>query len=103
MDPTRPTRTSRIVIGENYLSTVMQEKYEQVSNLINLGKDRGFLLFDEVNEILPAGEHTAEEIDDLFSTVERNAIRIHQDVAEAPAHPFPAVPKPPPFDPCFEP
>src|SRR5437879_2180703 len=61
----------------------MQEKYEQVSNLINLGKDRGFLHFDEVNEILPAGEHTAEEIDDLFSTVERNGIHIHHDVAEA--------------------
>ena len=68
------------------MSTVMQEKYEQVSNLINLGKDRGFLLFDEVNEILPAGEHTAEEIDDLFSTVERNGIHIHQDVGEAAAH-----------------
>jgi hypothetical protein len=29
---------------------VLQEKYDQVRNL---GKDRGFLLFDEVNEILP--------------------------------------------------
>src|SRR6266566_3728570 len=77
----------------------MQEKYEQVSNLINLGKDRGFLLFDEVNEILPAGEHTAEEIDDLFSTVERNGIRIHQDVAEAAAHTAPEVAEPAAFDP----
>jgi RNA polymerase primary sigma factor len=65
------------------LPIVLQEKYEQVRNLIHLGKDRGFLLLDEVNEILPAGEHTAEEIDDLFSTVERNGIHIHQDVAEA--------------------
>jgi DNA-binding winged helix-turn-helix (wHTH) protein len=38
-----------------------------------------------VNEILPAGEHTAEEIDDLFSTVERNGINIHQDITEAAA------------------
>src|SRR6266481_5122018 len=86
------------MIGENHLSTVMQEKYEQVSNLINLGKDRGFLLFDEVNEILPAGEHTAEEIDDLFSTVERNGIRIHQDVAEAAAHTVPEVAESAAFD-----
>lgn len=61
----------------------MQGKYDQVPSLINLGKDRGFLLFDKVNEILPAGEHTAEEVDDLFSTVERNGIHIRQDVAEA--------------------
>src|SRR5258705_11836490 len=80
----------------------MQEKYEQVSNLINLGKDRGFLLFDEVNEILPAGEHTAEEIDDLFSTVERNGIRIHQDVAEAAAHTVPEVAEPAAFDPGLD-
>ena len=26
----------------------MQEKYDQVWTLIDLGKDRGFLLFDEV-------------------------------------------------------
>ncbi len=80
------------------MSTVMQEKYEQVSNLINLGKDRGFLLVDEVNEILPAGEHTAEEIDDLFSTVERNGIHIHQDVGEAAAGTVPEVAEPAAFD-----
>src|SRR5258708_14179898 len=76
----------------------MQEKYDQVSNLINLGKDRGFLLVDEVNEILPAGEHTAEEIDDLFSTVRRNGIHIHQDVGEAAAGTVPEVAEPAAFD-----
>jgi RNA polymerase primary sigma factor len=76
----------------------MQEKYDQVLNLINLGKDRGFLLFDEVNEILPAGEHTAEEIDDLFSTVERNGIQIHHDVTEAAARSTPEVIEPTLFD-----
>ena len=80
------------------MSTVMQEKYDEIRNLINLGKDRGFLLFDEVNEILPTGEHTAEEIDDLFSTVERNGIHIHQDVAEAAAHTVPEVAEPAAFD-----
>ena len=80
------------------MSTVVQEKYDQVSKLINLGKDRGFLLVDEVNEILPAGEHTAEEIDDLFSTVRRNGIHIHQDVGEAAAGTVPEVAEPAAFD-----
>ena len=80
------------------MSNVLQEKYEQVRNLINLGKDRGFLLLDEVNEILPAGEHSAEEIDDLFSTVERNGIQIHQDLAEAAARTLPEVAEPTGFD-----
>ena len=80
------------------MSTVMQEKYDHLRNLINLGKDRGFLLFDEVNEVIPAGEHTAEEIDDLFSTVERNGIQIHQDLAEAAARTLPEVAEPTGFD-----
>jgi RNA polymerase primary sigma factor len=80
------------------LSNVLQEKYEQVRNLINLGKDRGFLLLDEVNEILPAGEHSAEEIDDLFSTVERNGIHIHQEVAEAASHSASEIAEPTAFD-----
>ena len=80
------------------MSTVIQEKYDQVRNLINLGKDRGFLLFDELNEIFPAGEHTAEEIDDLFSTVERNGIHIYQDVAEAATRSTPDVAEPTAFD-----
>ena len=80
------------------MSTVMREKYDQLRNLINLGKDRGFLLFDEVNEVLPAGEHTAEEIDDLFSIVERNGIQIHQDLAEAAARTLPEVAEPTGFD-----
>jgi len=80
------------------LSIVLQEKYDQVRSLISLGKDRGFLLFDEVNEILPAGEHTAEEIDDLFSTVERNGIHIHQEVAEAASRSGPEVAEPTVFD-----
>jgi RNA polymerase primary sigma factor len=80
------------------LPNVLQEKYEQVRNLIHLGKDRGFLLLDEVNEILPAGEHTAEEIDDLFSTVERNGIHIHQDVAEADSRSAPQIAEPRAFE-----
>jgi RNA polymerase primary sigma factor len=80
------------------LSIVLQEKYDQVRSLISLGKDRGFLLFDEVNEILPAGEHTAEEIDDLFSTVERSGIHIHQEVAEAASRSGPEVAEPTVFD-----
>ncbi len=45
----------------------------------------GYLLYDEVNDILPAEERTAEQIDDLFSTLERDGIDIYEDVATAKA------------------
>src|SRR5438876_9701264 len=50
-----------------------------------MGKERGYLLYDEVNDILPAEVHSSEEIDDLLSTFERNGIDIYEDAATAKA------------------
>src|SRR5690349_11007408 len=33
-----------------------------------MGKEKGYLLYDEVNELLPADITSSEELDDLFST-----------------------------------
>src|SRR5262249_35752638 len=43
------------------------------------------LLYDEVNDILPAEVHSSEEIDDLLSTLERYGIDIYEDVSTAKA------------------
>jgi len=67
------------------LSQVMEEKYEQVRGLIALGKERGYLLYDEVNDILPAEIHSLEEIDNLLSTFERYGIEVFEDVFSAKA------------------
>jgi RNA polymerase primary sigma factor len=67
------------------LSLVIEEKYDQVRQLINLGKERGYLLYDEVNDILPVEVHSSEEIDDLLSTFERYGIYVYEDVASAKA------------------
>ena len=48
-----------------------------------MGKERGYLLYDEVNDILPAEVHSSEEIDDLLSTFERYGIDIYEDAAAA--------------------
>jgi RNA polymerase primary sigma factor len=67
------------------LALALEEKYDQVRQLINMGKERGYLLYDEVNDILPAEVHSSEEIDDLLSTFERYGIDIYEDVAAAKA------------------
>src|SRR5437879_13385088 len=64
---------------------MIEEKYDQVRQLINMGKERGYLLYDEVNDILPAEVHSSEEIDDLLSTFERYGIDVYEDVASAKA------------------
>ena len=34
--------------------------------MVARGKERGYLLYDEVNDILPAEVHSSDEIDDLL-------------------------------------
>ena len=63
----------------------LEEKYDPVRQLIAIGKERGYLLYDEVNDSLPAEVHSSEEIDDLLTTFERNGIDIYEDQASAKA------------------
>ncbi|HEX5216498.1 MAG TPA: RNA polymerase sigma factor RpoD [Vicinamibacterales bacterium] len=46
----------------------IEEKYDEIKQLITIGKEKGYLLYDEVNELLPADITSSEELDDLFST-----------------------------------
>ncbi|HVQ12617.1 MAG TPA: sigma-70 family RNA polymerase sigma factor, partial [Vicinamibacterales bacterium] len=45
----------------------IEEKYDEVRQLITVGKEKGYLLYDEVNEILPSEITSSEELDDLFN------------------------------------
>ena len=67
------------------MALAIEEKYDQVRQLIAMGKERGYLLYDEVNDILPPEVHSSEEIDDLLSTFERHGIDIYEDAAAAKA------------------
>ncbi len=67
------------------MSLAIEEKYDQVRQLINMGKERGYLLYDEVNDLLPAEIHSSEEIDDLLSTFERYGIDVYEDLSTAKA------------------
>jgi RNA polymerase primary sigma factor len=67
------------------LALALEEKYDQVRQLITLGKERGYLLYDEVNDTLPAEVHSSDEIDDLLSTFERYGIDVYEDLSTAKA------------------
>jgi RNA polymerase primary sigma factor len=67
------------------VSLALEEKYDQVRQLIAMGKERGYLLYDEVNDILPPEVHSSEEIDDLLSTFERYGIDVYEDLSSAKA------------------
>src|SRR5713101_4591934 len=46
----------------------IEERYDEVRQLINIGKEKGYLLYDEVNELLPSEITSSDELDDLFNT-----------------------------------
>jgi RNA polymerase primary sigma factor len=46
----------------------IEDKFDEVQQLIIIGKEKGYLLYDEVNDLLRADITSSDELDDLFST-----------------------------------
>jgi RNA polymerase primary sigma factor len=53
-----------------------EEKFDQVNKLISLGKEKGYLLYDEVNDLLPSDVHSAEDLNDLLSMFDNEGIEV---------------------------
>ena len=49
------------------MSLSIEERYDEVRQLITVGKEKGYLLYDEVNELLPSEITSSEDLDDLFN------------------------------------
>jgi RNA polymerase primary sigma factor len=45
----------------------IEEKYDEVRQLITMGKEKGYLLYEEVNDLLPSEISSSDELDDIFS------------------------------------
>ena len=61
----------------------IEDGFGHVQQLMLIGKERGYLLYDEINDSLPADVHSSQEIDDLLSILERQGIEIYEDLATA--------------------
>jgi RNA polymerase primary sigma factor len=45
----------------------IEDRYDEVRELIIIGKERGYLLYDEINNSLPEGIYSSDELDSIFS------------------------------------
>jgi RNA polymerase primary sigma factor len=54
----------------------IEEKYDEVRQLITIGVEKGYLLADEVNELLPLQLASPGELDELFNTFTSAGIEI---------------------------
>src|SRR4030081_1878649 len=61
-------------VGGHHL--LIEEKYDEVRQLINIGKEKGYLLYEEVNEMLPSEITSSDELDDIFSMFGQMGIEV---------------------------
>jgi RNA polymerase primary sigma factor len=54
----------------------IEEHYDEVRQLITIGVEKGYLLYDEVNEWLPLEIASSDELDELFATFSSAGIEI---------------------------
>jgi len=57
----------------------IEDKYDQVMELIALGKEKGYLLYDEVKEMLPSDISNSEEIEDILATFGTAGIEVIEE------------------------
>src|SRR5689334_17924925 len=61
---------------EGAKTLAFDEKFDQVNKLITLGKEKGYLLYDEVNDLLPSDVHSAEDLENLLSMFDNAGIEV---------------------------
>jgi len=64
---------------------LIQETHTQIHELLQLAKERGYLLMEELNQILPAPGESNGDLDELFAGLERDGVEVWQNAAEAKA------------------
>jgi len=67
----------------------LEDKFDDIKKLIDAGKEKGYLTYDQVNDLIPHDVHSAEDLDDLLTTIGTQGI----DVLEGPKLPSSALDK----------
>jgi len=59
----------------------LEDKFDDIKKLIDAGKEKGYLTYSEVNDLIPHDVHSPEDLDDLLTTIGTQGI----DVLEGPS------------------
>ena len=54
----------------------IEERYDEIQQLVIVGKERGYLLLDEINDLLPAGIASSEDLDELFGALGNAGVEV---------------------------
>jgi len=54
----------------------LDDKFEDIKKLIDAGKEKGYLTYDQVNDLIPGDVHSADDLDDLLTTISHQGIDV---------------------------
>ena len=61
----------------------LEDKFDDIKKLIDAGKEKGYLTYNEVNDLIPHDLHSPDDLEDLLTTIGTQGI----DVLESPKLP----------------
>jgi RNA polymerase primary sigma factor len=54
----------------------LDDKFEDIKKLIDAGKEKGYLTYDQVNDLIPGDVHSPDDLDDLLTTIGTQGIDV---------------------------
>jgi RNA polymerase primary sigma factor len=58
----------------------LDDKFDDIKKMVDVGKEKGYLTYDEVNDLIPHDVHSPDDLDDLVTTINQGI-----DILEGPA------------------
>jgi RNA polymerase primary sigma factor len=65
--------------GSNGASVAIDDKYDGLQRLVQMGKEKGYVLYDEVSEVLPGDMPGASELEDVLAGLDVAGIEILEE------------------------
>ena len=63
----------------------LEDKYDDIKKLIDAGKEKGYLTYSEVNDLIPHDVHSPEDLDDLLTTIGTQGIDVLEGQPKMPS------------------
>jgi len=63
----------------------LDDKYDDIKKLIDAGKEKGYLTYNEVNDLIPHDVHSPEDLDDLLTTIGTQGIDVLEGQPKLPS------------------
>ena len=54
----------------------LDDKYDDIKKLIDVGKEKGYLTYDQVNDLIPGDVHSPDDLEDLLTTIGTQGIDV---------------------------